>query len=285
MTIRPLFRAVIAASLLALGTPTAGHASGTTFRGGCGFAALTNNPTPIGLLGDPDTWTGLVYLAVVPVSSAGVPNGSPVTATCYLEINGVSAGTVLGPASGIGVVATLGPVTYTAEGSDVVRLCTSVTTPVSSEVVCKGQSAATLGPVGVFAVGSMNLSPIPLPGSGSGTWSFQHTNCLMHFVGLLPQICTIDASGTYLSVICGMGSATGNGVMTGDPRGPIPFSVTIVYDGPVALLSGTWQMPDGPQNYFSGAVGFIPVSPPSLVNCPTDLLVAGVAASPGLAAL
>lgn len=131
---KKLSLAVLVGMLAAI-APISAHAAPTTFTGGCGFRAL-NDVTPGGQMGGQDTWNGEVELGVIP-TTAGVPNGSPVTASCEFKVNGVSQGTVLGPISGVGFVGGVGQFQYVAGITDVVTLCTHVSSLLGgNETVC-----------------------------------------------------------------------------------------------------------------------------------------------------
>jgi hypothetical protein len=140
---RLLVAALAAAALVPFGQ--AAHASGTTYKGGCGFDTL-NDTTPGGQLGGQDVWNGGVYLAVVATDAAGTPTGGAVTASCELKVNGVSQGTVLGPKAGTGAVADAGTVQFTAAVTDIVSLCAHVTTASGTEVTCNDATTTQIVP-------------------------------------------------------------------------------------------------------------------------------------------
>jgi hypothetical protein len=119
----------LSASLLALTAPIAAHADGASFKGGCS-AEVTNDGTSGGVLGGQDVWNGDVRVVVVPNDLGQV------TASCSIKVNGVDRGVAL-TASGTGIAVGAGRITFTAAVSDVVALCTTVTTPsTGSETVC-----------------------------------------------------------------------------------------------------------------------------------------------------
>ena len=134
----------VTVGMLAATAPISAHADGATYIGGCGFATL-NDTTPGGQLGGQDVWNGAVRLAVVP-ATAGAPNGSAVTASCELKVNGVSQGTVLGPVSGVGAVAAGGQIQFTAAITDIVSMCTHVTSVNGTEVVCVDATTTQIVP-------------------------------------------------------------------------------------------------------------------------------------------
>jgi hypothetical protein len=115
--------------LLAVTAPLPAHADGAGFRGSCRFSS-THDTTPDGTLGGHDTWTGQVDVLVV-AKDAGA-----ISATCSLKVNGVSQGVVLDAGSRTGFAAAAGPLTYRAGVSDVVSLCTNVTTSAGAESWC-----------------------------------------------------------------------------------------------------------------------------------------------------
>lgn len=115
--------------MLAVTAPTSAHADGVGFKGGCRFATM-NDTTPDGTLGGNNVWNGQVNLLVV-ANDAG-----SISANCSIKVNGANQGVVLDAGAGVGVVASVGRVTFTAADTDTVSLCTNVTTSAGSESVC-----------------------------------------------------------------------------------------------------------------------------------------------------
>jgi hypothetical protein len=132
--LRKLLVASVATALLAISAPVAAHAGGRTFAGGCYFISL-EDPTPGGQLGGQNVRNGVVVFTVVP-TTGGVPNGSAFTASCELRVNGMIQGTVLGPTSGTGFVADATTIQFTARPTDVVSMCTHVSSVNGDETVC-----------------------------------------------------------------------------------------------------------------------------------------------------
>jgi hypothetical protein len=121
---RSLVASCLLAGLLAV-APAGAHASGESYKGGCGMI-FQSDQTPGGQLGGPTVWNGVVYLFVAGLDGSGLPT-SEVTASCELRVNGnPQPFVVLGPTSGLGVVALAGRITFTAEPADVVELCDRV---------------------------------------------------------------------------------------------------------------------------------------------------------------
>jgi hypothetical protein len=118
--------ASLAAGLLAIPGTTAAHAASFDYRGGCGYDAI-NDTTPGGLLGGSAEWHGAIHLAVILTGSNGLPNLTYGTASCELLVDGVSQGTVLGPAFGVGVIADAGPLVFHAAVTQTVTICDHVT--------------------------------------------------------------------------------------------------------------------------------------------------------------
>jgi hypothetical protein len=106
--------------VLALAAPLPAHADGAGYRGTCRISAV-NDTT--GALGGPNVWTGPVSVLVV----ANAP-GDSIRATCSIKVNSVNQGVVLDTGNNIGVAADAGRATYTAAVTDVVEICTNVTT-------------------------------------------------------------------------------------------------------------------------------------------------------------
>ncbi len=125
---KKLLMATLAVGMLTVSAPIAAHAAHTSYRGGCGFATL-NDTTPGGQLGGQDVWNGEVDMEIIATDSSAnkVPQPFAISAFCELLVNGVSQGTVLGPQSGIGFVAAVGQIQFTASTTDIVSLCDNVT--------------------------------------------------------------------------------------------------------------------------------------------------------------
>ncbi len=141
---KKLLMAGLAVGMLTMGAPLSpAQADGLTYVGGCGFATL-NDTTPGGQLGGQDVWNGAVRLAVIP-TTAGVPNGSAVSASCELKVNGVSQGTVLS-ATGTGFAFNAGQIQFTAAITDIVSMCTHVTSVNGTEVVCADATTTQIIP-------------------------------------------------------------------------------------------------------------------------------------------
>jgi hypothetical protein len=93
------------------------------YKGGCRVSSL-NDTTPDGTLGGQSVWNGQVNVVVV----ANTP-GDTISATCSIKVNGVDQGIVLtANTPGVGFAAAADRVTFTAAVTDVVSLCTNVTT-------------------------------------------------------------------------------------------------------------------------------------------------------------
>jgi hypothetical protein len=111
-------------ALLAATAPVA-RANHTGYAGRCRFAAV-NDATPGGQFGGLNHWNGEINVSVVATDSNGAMSGAPISAGCELLINGVSQGVMLA-ASGAGWASDAGPLSFTAEDTDVIGLCIHVT--------------------------------------------------------------------------------------------------------------------------------------------------------------
>jgi hypothetical protein len=122
--VKKLMLAAIAIGALLVPGPAAHAHDDEDFAGpGC-TPSTVNDTTPGGQLGGQNQWNGQVSTLVIP-TEAGVPSGAEVQVDCELLINGNTQGVVLS-ASGTGIAAAAGPLSYTAEATDVITICTIV---------------------------------------------------------------------------------------------------------------------------------------------------------------
>jgi hypothetical protein len=118
----------------------------------------------------------------------------------------------------------------------------AVSTPVvfSDQVIFRGHASVT--------------PPVPLVG-GSGTFTVDSTaNCLLLSDGSVegvpaegPWACTVTASGTYTSTVCGTGSANITYTVT-SPDGTLSGIATIPFVGGIGILGGTVHEHDNDDN-------------------------------------
>jgi hypothetical protein len=99
------------------------HASHLDYLGGCSFDSA---PDATG-----STYVGQVDVVIVATGPEPLKAPEPTVAvtdvSCELVVNGVSRGAVLTAPDGTGATAAAGPLTYTADPTDFVDLCTHAT--------------------------------------------------------------------------------------------------------------------------------------------------------------
>jgi len=126
---------------------SAATADGATFQGGCDEFTV-NDGTPGDTLGGDDVWNGIVRAWVV------ARDGGSVAVTCSIKVNGTDQGAALA-ASGVGVAANAGRLTFTAAIEDSVALCTNVTTSSGTESVCVNTTTIPVCPIQVCGEGGL----------------------------------------------------------------------------------------------------------------------------------
>jgi hypothetical protein len=111
--------------------------------------------------------------------------------------------------------------------------------------------------------------------AGCGTFNFSSTVCAGVSVGELPGLCTITANGSFNNMVCGTGTATGAGNVTGIDNGPVAFNITFV--ATIGVVTGTFSDPaeagtenpdilDGVVQLGPGGTGPLPDGPPDCTN-------------------
>jgi hypothetical protein len=121
-TLKKLLLAAVV-GMVAATAPISAHADGASYKGTCRISTV-NDTTPDGTLGGQNVWNGNVNVVVV----ANTP-GDTISATCSIKVNGVNQGVVLtADKPGVGFAAAADRVTFTAAVTDVVSICTNVTT-------------------------------------------------------------------------------------------------------------------------------------------------------------
>ncbi len=142
---KALVPAALAASLLA--GPATAHATSEwhlmSATGACGFRVVDDN-TQGARLGGPNNWWGIVYLAAVRLNGSDLP--PDITMSCELRINGTSAGTVLGPTTGSGVVYDALPFVFWSQLGKVVSLCDHITVWGETTVTCTDAAVTQVEP-------------------------------------------------------------------------------------------------------------------------------------------
>src|SRR4051812_33300162 len=114
---RTIALAALGAALLAVPAPPALAAS-SVVHGGCHFAALSQ-ATATGQ----DSFSGAAAGVVVATDRTGLPAGG--TLRCYVTVDGVEQSSTT-PQHGTGILASGGPVGFTAPEGSVVVLCAEV---------------------------------------------------------------------------------------------------------------------------------------------------------------
>jgi hypothetical protein len=127
-----------ALGLLAVTAPLPAQADGAHYRGECRLESPTYDTTPLGRFGGRHTWNGTIDVLVV-ANDAG-----SISATCSIKVNGTSRGVFLVAAvPGTGFVAAAGHARFSAAPTDVVTVCTNVTTRDGYESKCALSDPAT----------------------------------------------------------------------------------------------------------------------------------------------
>lgn len=142
--------------LLGLTAPSPAHAAGGGYGGRCRLMTI-NDTTPGGALGGQTVWNGEVSLDVV----ASTPGDTITAASCAIKIN--SSGTeseILQPSTPLPapVAVGAGRVTFTADITDTVYVCTRVTTTTGgAEDQCVGPTTSS-DPLGCIDDGILGAS-------------------------------------------------------------------------------------------------------------------------------